>query len=96
MEFLAILKLFLVSIFHDFSLNPYRCSVKIVWRNSSHNGAYHNLYNVEKYEMFKHFKVEENVNYSAVAYMKVLFLERGNKVNCNLDNSYSFHDMRRE
>jgi hypothetical protein len=28
--------------------------------------------------------------------MKVLYLERGNKVNCNLDNSYSVHDMRHE
>jgi hypothetical protein len=28
--------------------------------------------------------------------MKVLYLERGNKVNCNLVNSYSVHDMRHE
>jgi hypothetical protein len=70
--------------------------VELTWRNSSHNGAYHNLYNVEKYEMIKHFKVEENVNDSAVACMKVLHLERGNKVNCNLGNSFSVHDMKLE
>lgn len=46
--------------------------------------------------MFKHFEVEENVNDSAVACTKVLYRERGNKVLCNLDNSYSVHDMRHE
>ena len=85
----------MVNLFHDFSLNPYRCSVELAWRNYPHNGAYHSLYNVEKYEVFKHFKLEENVNDSAVACMKVLYLERGNKVNCNMDDydyDYDYDD----
>jgi hypothetical protein len=74
LEFLTIFQLlfFFVNLIHVFSRNPYRYSMGLALRSTPHDGAYHTLYNVERYEINKHFEVEENRHDLAVTCMKVL------------------------